>query len=115
MLPRLSSRATEDRMADESAPRWRAVAASAELRPGHRRVVKYDDRRVLLLNVDGNLYAFESVCPHQSFPLDDCSVSGGRLECPYHQYSYRLDTGENDYPATIYPEHLAYLQALLRP
>jgi nitrite reductase/ring-hydroxylating ferredoxin subunit len=102
-------------MADDDAPRWRAVAATAELPPGHRRVVEYDGRRVLLLNVEGKLYAFESICPHQAFPLDDCAVSAGRLECPYHQYTYRLDTGENDYPAAIYPKHLAYLKALLQP
>jgi 3-phenylpropionate/trans-cinnamate dioxygenase ferredoxin component len=91
------------------------VAAVAELPPGQRRVVEYLGRRVLLLNVDGRLHAFESVCPHQAFPLDDCLVYEGRLECPYHQYRYWLETGENDYPACDYPEHLPWLKAQLRP
>jgi nitrite reductase/ring-hydroxylating ferredoxin subunit len=98
----------------EPMPTWRPVAAIADLPPGRRRVVDHDGRRVLLLNVEGRLFAFEAICPHQGFPLDDCTVSEGWLECPYHQYRYRLDTGENEYPACIYPEHLGYLRSLLQ-
>jgi 3-phenylpropionate/trans-cinnamate dioxygenase ferredoxin subunit len=98
-----------------STPEWRCVAAAAEVPPGGRRVVPYDDARVLLLNVEGDLYAFESVCPHQYFPLDDCFIEDGRLECPYHGFSYRLATGDNHYPACVYPERLSYLKAQIPP
>jgi nitrite reductase/ring-hydroxylating ferredoxin subunit len=99
----------------EPTPAWRPFATVADLPPGRRRIVDHEGRRVLLLNVEGRLFAFEAVCPHQCFPLDDCTVADGQLECPYHQYRYRLDTGENEYPASIYPEHLGYLKALLQP
>lgn len=94
---------------------WRLVAATAELPPGSRQVVRYNGDRVLLLNVAGELFAFLSICPHQGFPLDDCEVSHGRIECPYHGFRYWLDTGENEYPASVYPEHLPYLKAQLEP
>jgi nitrite reductase/ring-hydroxylating ferredoxin subunit len=96
-------------------PAWQRVASLAELPSGGRRIVEYDGCRVLLLNVGGDLFAFESLCPHQEFPLDDCDVYEGRIECPYHGYSYWLETGENDYPASVFPADLPYLRAQLRP
>jgi nitrite reductase/ring-hydroxylating ferredoxin subunit len=94
---------------------WRRAALTAELPPDSRRVVELDDRRVLLLNVGGELFAFEAVCPHQAYPLDDAYVYDGCLECPFHGYRYRLATGENEYPACDYPPHLPYLKAGLKP
>jgi toluene monooxygenase system ferredoxin subunit len=96
-------------------PEWRRVAAASELPADSRRVIEHDGCRVLLLNVDGALYAFESVCPHQQYPLDDGEIADGRLTCPFHGYSYRLETGENDYPSCFYPKHLPYLKAQVRP
>jgi nitrite reductase/ring-hydroxylating ferredoxin subunit len=96
-------------------PEWRRVAAVAELPPDSRRVVMVDDRRVLLLNVGGELFAFEAVCPHQAYPLDEAYAYDGCLECPFHGYRYRLETGENEYPACDYPAHLPWLKAGLKP
>ncbi len=103
------------RIVAETASEWRPVASITELPPGGRRVVTYNGRRVLLLNVSGELFAYESLCPHQYYPLDDCAIFDGLIECPFHLFRYRLASGENEYPASVYPEHLAYLKAQLLP
>jgi nitrite reductase/ring-hydroxylating ferredoxin subunit len=87
----------------------------ADLPPDSRRVVEVNGLRILLLNVAGDLFAFEAVCPHQYYPLDDAFVEDSCLECPFHGYRYRLETGENEYPACDYPAHLPYLKAGLKP
>jgi len=115
IMQRWAGQEVESEPMEVSEPAWRRVASLAELPPGGRRIVEYDGCRVLLLNVEGALFAFEAICPHQDFPLDDCDVYDGRLECPYHQYRYWLESGENEYPASVYPAHLPYLRAQLRP
>ena len=33
-------------------------------------------------------------CPHRGWPFDGGRVRDGVLECPFHGYEFRLDTGE---------------------
>jgi nitrite reductase/ring-hydroxylating ferredoxin subunit len=103
-------------MADMQPPtEWRRVAAASELPAHSRLVVEHNGCRVLLLNVAGHLSAFEAVCPHQQYPLDDGEIADGRITCPFHGYSYWLETGENDYPSCFYPKHLPYLKTQVKP
>lgn len=61
------------------------------------------------MNVDGRLFAFRNVCPHQGAPLSAGVVGGtmlpsapheyvygmeGRiLRCPWHKFEFDLETG----------------------
>lgn len=48
---------------------------------------------VLLVQTEGNYYAFKNKCPHQGKSLEGCSINGGNIVCPYHRYAFSLDDG----------------------
>jgi glycine betaine catabolism A len=82
---------------------WLCVARTEELaEPGECRVLDVLGESVLLVrNREGRLRAFYNVCRHRGSRL--CrgtardgvglggGISGGRITCPYHQWSYDLD------------------------
>ncbi len=87
---------------------WIAVAREEEVpEPGDHRVLDVLGESVLLVrNREGSLRAFYNVCRHRGAQLcrpDDRrepapgrvalpgGVAGGRIVCPYHQWSYDLD------------------------
>ena len=81
---------------------WLCVAREEELaKPGDHRVLSLFGESVLLVrNRDGLLRAFYHVCRHRgarlcrdatpSAPLGG-GIAGGRITCPYHQWTYDLD------------------------
>lgn len=67
----------------------------AELPEGARRVVEVGLRRVLVLNVKGEIFAVENSCPHMRFPLKDGRVTEDcGIICPFHHSAFDLKTGD---------------------
>ena len=56
--------------------------------------VEDNDRAFLVTRVDGELRAYRNLCTHQNLVMDDCRVSEGSFECPWHTVRYSLATGE---------------------
>jgi Rieske 2Fe-2S family protein len=106
---------------------WVCVAREQELEtPGAYRVLSlYGESVLLLRNREGRLRAFYNVCRHRgsrlcrdasapSAPLGG-GIAGGRITCPYHQWTYDFDgrlvaapylTGEAQFDRTrfsLYP------------
>jgi nitrite reductase/ring-hydroxylating ferredoxin subunit len=69
------------------------VAAEAECPPGSLTAVEAGRERIVLVNVDGDLYALQDRCTHQDYPLSDGELEGDRLECIYHGARYDVRTG----------------------
>ena len=65
-----------------------------ELGAGEMKVVEAGDRTVVLLNVDGELYAIDDECAHQGCPLSEGYLEGEVLECSCHGSMYNVKTGE---------------------
>ncbi len=64
------------------------------------RRVRMGEGHVLLARLnDGRVVAFAPRCPHQVTPLDDATISDGRMRCPKHGYVYDALSGENVLPA----------------
>ena len=63
------------------------------LHDGYRRHVKVDQLDIVLAQEDGQLFIFQSRCPHRGQPLEKASIEDGRLVCPLHQYAFDLRTG----------------------
>ncbi|MCB0908789.1 MAG: NifU family protein [Nocardioidaceae bacterium] len=51
---------------------------------------------VLLVNVGGQVSAYENACAHQGLPLDDAELDpvAGTLTCPWHGFCYDATSGE---------------------
>ena len=49
----------------------------------------------------------QNYCPHRGWTFDGGSLRNGILECPFHGYEFRLDTGEcltsPSLPLDLYP------------
>ena len=53
-----------------------------------------DGNRVLLLRVEEQVYACDSVCPHQEIDLSEGVFDGEILTCHQHLWQWNVETGE---------------------
>jgi toluene monooxygenase system ferredoxin subunit len=58
-------------------------------------------RKVLLVNLDGTIYAYEDKCAHLGVTLSNGHLRGAHLTCRAHQWEYDLCTGRGRIPATV--------------
>jgi nitrite reductase/ring-hydroxylating ferredoxin subunit len=88
-------------------PQWIQVERRDALRPGQMRDYELLDGTMLgLANVGGAYHAFDATCPHRGGPLVGGRLAEGELTCPWHDYRYRLATGENVVPGSGRPVRL---------
>ncbi len=73
---------------------WVKVADLSECPPGQLLEVEAERERIVLANVDGDLYALQDRCSHQDLPLSDGELDGDRLECLYHGARFDVCTGK---------------------
>lgn len=72
------------------------ICAAGDFVPGQRRVVDIGDYdEVLVLNLDGEFYAINNVCPHAGAALERGMVKDGVLFCPLHHWGFHLNTGQS--------------------
>jgi nitrite reductase/ring-hydroxylating ferredoxin subunit len=72
---------------------WVRVASVGECPPGNLLGVEAGRERVVLANVDGDVYALLDRCSHQDYPLSDGELLGTKLECLYHGARFDVVTG----------------------
>lgn len=66
---------------------------------GGMRVVIADSHVIILARPEnGALKAFQGVCPHTNQPLDEAEFDGAVLTCPFHAWTWDLNTGEPIHP-----------------
>jgi nitrite reductase/ring-hydroxylating ferredoxin subunit/uncharacterized membrane protein len=57
---------------------------------------------VILLKMGGQLYAIAATCSHAGGPLDEGTLTGGIVQCPWHGSRFRLGDGKAvTGPATV--------------
>jgi 3-phenylpropionate/trans-cinnamate dioxygenase ferredoxin subunit len=74
---------------------WTRVAALSELLPGESRVAWDGDTPILVVNLDGVLYAVEDKCTHEDFELSAGTIdeADGSVECVLHGARFDLRDG----------------------
>lgn len=83
---------------------WTAAAAEADLEEG--KLVKGDANGlpVLLVKQNGRIYAMSNTCPHAGGPLNEGTLEGGSVICPWHGSQFDLADGTIVHgPATVRP------------
>jgi toluene monooxygenase system ferredoxin subunit len=58
-------------------------------------------KRVLIVNVDGDIRAYEDRCLHRSLPLSRGKLIGSRLFCGAHEWEYDACTGQGINPSGV--------------
>ena len=75
------------------------VCATDDLWEGEMECFDVGQHEVLILNVNGQFQAFDSICPHQSVSLAEGGFEGKTLTCRAHQWSFDACTGKSINPA----------------
>jgi 3-phenylpropionate/trans-cinnamate dioxygenase ferredoxin component len=64
--------------------------------------------QVLVVHVNGRLYAMQGICSHEYFELDKGFLTAGTITCALHLSRFDLDSGEPldppaEVPLAVYP------------
>ena len=82
---------------------FRRVADAASLWPGEMKGFVVDAMKVLLINLDGTVHAYEDSCPHRGVALScgTLEAASGRLTCAMHLWQYDARTGKGVNPRGV--------------
>jgi nitrite reductase (NADH) small subunit len=67
----------------------------AAVEAGEPTLVAIGDTEVALFMCRGRVVATQGQCPHAEGPLHEGEVDGTVLTCPWHGWSFDLETGES--------------------
>ena len=70
------------------------VAKINELPPGKMRRVDIGKQRILLANVDGQVYATDDTCTHEDASLANGFLEEECVQCPLHGSRFNVRTGQ---------------------
>ena len=74
------------------------VAETKDVQSSTMKAVDLASERVCIVNVEGNYYAIGNVCTHVGGPLNEGTLEGHEVECPWHGSKFDVRTGEATRP-----------------
>jgi len=77
------------------------VMALAELWSGEMVATVVDGKKLVVLRVDDQVFAYEDRCAHQGVALSEGRLTGTTLTCSAHQYEYDVCTGRGINPKNL--------------
>ena len=72
---------------------WVAVAKEDEIKSGGFRVAEVDGAQIVVFNFDGEYYAIEDLCTHDSGKLTGGTIEGAEIVCPRHGARFCIKPG----------------------
>jgi len=70
------------------------VAETSEIPAGKMKMIKLEEKEVLVVNVGGNYYAIANRCTHRGGDLSKGSLEGNIITCPLHGSRFDVTTGK---------------------
>lgn len=79
---------------------------------GSMKLAEVAGKQILLVNVDGKIYAIANTCTHRGGPLNEGTLEGKVVTCPWHGGKFEVTTGEvlNPPPKTAEPAYQVKIQ-----
>lgn len=77
---------------------WHPVMPADDLWEGELAAAEAGARKVVLLNVDGEIRAYEDRCPHLGSQLSEGDLDGCTLTCAKHLWEFDALTGKGTNP-----------------
>ena len=71
------------------------LAATTDLAPNTMRGFQAGGQRILVVNLDGNFYGLQELCPHLSVPLSRGQLKDGCITCAGHGSQFDVRTGQD--------------------
>ena len=84
--------------------RYEKVANKQDLQEGGLLKVEPGGKPVVLSMVNGKVYAIDAVCSHEGGPLEEGTLEGYEVECPWHGSKFDVRTGEVTNPPAETPQ-----------
>jgi 3-phenylpropionate/trans-cinnamate dioxygenase ferredoxin subunit len=72
---------------------WFEVANIADLPNGGWHEVDVENTSILIINMNGQIYAIENLCTHDGGTLADGHIEGENIVCPRHGAKFCIKTG----------------------
>lgn len=57
------------------------------------RVIVVDNREIALFRQGEDVFALDNTCPHRGGPIGEGRITGGRVTCPWHEWTFEIATG----------------------
>jgi nitrite reductase/ring-hydroxylating ferredoxin subunit len=70
------------------------VAKLKDFQEGGLMKVELKGKSIVLARVTGQIYAMNSVCSHQDGPLEEGTLDGYNLKCPWHYAVFDVRNGK---------------------
>ena len=86
------------------------VCPLSELPPGTMRGIEQDGKRILVVNHEGRLHAWDGTCTHEEADLSTGFLLGDEVTCPLHLSRFNLLTGEAVNPPAEEPLGKRYVK-----
>jgi glycine betaine catabolism B len=74
------------------------VGETKDIQAAQMKAVEVAGENICLANVDGKYYAIGNICTHVGGPLDQGTLEGYEVECPWHGSKFDVRTGEPTKP-----------------
>ena len=73
--------------------KWINIAKTSAIGPGQSTVITLDNENIAIFNTGKEFYAINNTCPHQGGPLNEGTLAGEVVTCPWHGWQYDLKSG----------------------
>ena len=78
---------------------WQQIVSLDTLRKSGKYVCQFDNNRLLVCYLDGDIFVIENRCPHMDVPLDRGEFLASKvIRCNAHGIEFKLDSGEAQGP-----------------
>jgi nitrite reductase/ring-hydroxylating ferredoxin subunit len=82
--------------------KWIKACSKKELEKGEMLDFDHDDKKILLANLNGKIYATDRICTHADADLSTGILNEEGVTCPLHLSTFNLQTGvPQNLPAEI--------------
>lgn len=86
--------------------RYIKIANKKDLNKGGLLKVEHNGKQIVLSMINGKIYAMDSVCSHEGGPLEEGTLDGYEIECPWHGSRFDVRTGEVTNPPADTPQSI---------
>lgn len=79
------------------------IGKSLDIHPSTMKVYDLTGESVCVVNIEGHYYAIGNVCTHEGGPLNEGTLEGYDVECPWHGSKFDVRSGNVTEPPAELP------------
>lgn len=80
---------------------FKEIARITDIPKGTMKQIDIETNEILLVNVEGKIYAISNRCGHMDAPLSEGILEGKIIECALHSAQFDVTNGKNVRPSDM--------------